>query len=56
MRKIGYKSKVCQEDENGFTISDIIELDNAILDHKQGENIEGPFDTVEAFINSLKKK
>lgn len=48
-------SEEMEVDENGFTAKERKELDEALADVEAGENLEGPFETAEEFIASLKK-
>ncbi|GEM_PF-3543380 len=46
---------VVARDENNLTVADREELDMALHDAAHGKNLEGPFNSAEEFISSLKK-
>jgi antitoxin component of RelBE/YafQ-DinJ toxin-antitoxin module len=52
--KIQIATIMVNKDENGLTELDKKELRAALKDVKEGKNIEGPFNTAEEFIKSLK--
>lgn len=53
--KIKITTVMIAPDENGFTAKEREELDVALQDISKGKNIEGPFNSAEEFITSLKK-
>lgn len=53
--KIQIATVMVAKDENDFTSKEREELDAALSDVAQGQNIEGPFNSAEEFISSLKK-
>jgi len=53
--KIQIATVMVTRDENNFTSKEKEELDTALQDAAQGKNLEGPFNSAEEFIGSLKK-
>lgn len=53
--KIQIATVIVTRDENNFTAKEQDELDMALRDAAQGKNLEGPFNSAEKFIRSLKK-
>lgn len=53
--KIQIATVMVSRDENNFTSKEREELDAALHDVAQCQNIEGPFNSAEEFIRSLKK-
>jgi len=53
--KIQITTVMMVKDENNFTSTEKAELDMALQDTAQTKNLEGPFNSAEEFISSLKK-
>jgi antitoxin component of RelBE/YafQ-DinJ toxin-antitoxin module len=53
--KIQIATVMITRDENNFTAKEKAELDMALQDAAQGKNLEGPFNSAEEFISSIKK-
>jgi antitoxin component of RelBE/YafQ-DinJ toxin-antitoxin module len=53
--KIRIATVMVVRDENNFTSKETNELDTALSDIAQNKNLEGPFNSAEDFIGSLKK-
>ncbi len=53
--KIQIATVMITRDENLFTSKEQSDLDEVLADVAKGENLEGPFNSAEEFINSLKK-
>ena len=53
--KIQITTVMVTRDENNFSVKEKDELDMALQDAAQGKNLEGPFNSAEEFIRSLKK-
>ena len=47
--------KTGSQNYSGFSPQEQKELDKAIADVNMGKNLEGPFDSMEEFISSMKK-
>ena len=54
--KIQIATVMVMKDENNFTQKERAELDMALHDAAHGKNLEGPFNSAEEFVHSLKKK
>lgn len=53
--KIQITTVMAVKDENNFTKQETEELDMALLDAAQNKNLEGPFNSAQEFISTLKK-
>ena len=50
-----YEEEMNLLDENGFNAQDRADLREAIADMEAGRNIEGPYENVQEFLDSMKK-